>query len=203
MIHIFSPLRTYLLPFFTARVSIPPGFEPNCGSVRPKQPMALPSWSKREPFVFLSVAAVGEDRVHHQAGLNGDETAQAGIAALEFLVHQAVSDVGHAGAAIALQVRAEEAELAELRDEVHRESGFAIVFFDDGEDFVVNELARGLADEFFFVVEQGIEFDEINAGEGWHERLRRARVTKGERVRQGKESDAQPSTVSAMVGFCP
>jgi hypothetical protein len=53
------------------------------------------------------------------------------------------------------------------------------VFFDDGEDFVVNELASGLADEHFFIVQQGIEFDEINAGEGWHERLRRARLTKG------------------------
>src|SRR5258708_36260724 len=36
VIHIFSPFRTYLLPFFAARVSIPPGFDPNCGSVNPK-----------------------------------------------------------------------------------------------------------------------------------------------------------------------
>src|SRR5208337_2890500 len=68
---------------------------------------------------------------------------------------------------------------AELRHQVHRESGFAVVFFDDGKDFVVNELASGPANKLFFVVEQGIEFDEIQGGEGWHERLRRARVTKG------------------------
>src|SRR5260370_23002299 len=42
VIHIFSPLSTYLLPFFTARGSMPPGFEPNCGSVKPKHPIALP-----------------------------------------------------------------------------------------------------------------------------------------------------------------
>src|SRR6267143_3884696 len=42
VIHIFSPFRIYLLPFFTARVSIPPGFDPNCGSVKPKQPIAFP-----------------------------------------------------------------------------------------------------------------------------------------------------------------
>src|SRR4029077_21176416 len=42
VIHIFSPLRMYFLPFFTARASIPPGFDPNCGSVNPKHPIALP-----------------------------------------------------------------------------------------------------------------------------------------------------------------
>src|SRR5208337_2386555 len=52
VIHIFSPLRTYLPPFLTARVSIPPGLEPNCGSVRPKQPMALPPWSSGSHLFF-------------------------------------------------------------------------------------------------------------------------------------------------------
>src|SRR6185437_2105946 len=42
VIHIFSPFSTYPEPFFTARVSMPPGFDPNCGSVSPKQPMAFP-----------------------------------------------------------------------------------------------------------------------------------------------------------------
>src|SRR5437667_12427869 len=45
VIHIFSPFKTYLEPFFTARVPIPPGFEPNFGSGRPTQLSALPSWN--------------------------------------------------------------------------------------------------------------------------------------------------------------
>jgi hypothetical protein len=46
------------------------------------------------------------------------------------------------------------------------------VFFDDGNNFVVDELAGGLADEFFFVVELGIKIDEIDTGKG-HERFLR------------------------------
>src|SRR5260370_16225304 len=42
VIHIFSPLSTYLLPFFTARVSMPPGFHPNSGSGKPNHPMTFP-----------------------------------------------------------------------------------------------------------------------------------------------------------------
>src|SRR6266480_252129 len=42
VIHIFSPLSTYSLPTFRARVFIPPGFDPNPGSVSPKQPSFSP-----------------------------------------------------------------------------------------------------------------------------------------------------------------
>src|SRR5690349_4331005 len=54
VIHIFSPLRTYLFPFLTVRVSMPPGLEPNCGSVRPKQPMALPCWRSGSHLFFCA-----------------------------------------------------------------------------------------------------------------------------------------------------
>src|SRR5437660_3388874 len=42
VIHIFSPLITYSLPTFLARVRIPLGFDPKSGSVRPKQPSSSP-----------------------------------------------------------------------------------------------------------------------------------------------------------------
>src|SRR5580658_2831455 len=54
VIHIFSPFKTYLLPFFTARVSIPPGFDPNCGSVNPKHPIALPCASNGSHLSFCA-----------------------------------------------------------------------------------------------------------------------------------------------------
>src|ERR1700740_456513 len=54
VIHIFSPLRMYLFPFFAARVSMPPGFEPNCGSVRPKQPTASPDCNRGSHFSFCA-----------------------------------------------------------------------------------------------------------------------------------------------------
>ena len=78
---------------------------------------------------------------------------------------QAVGDVGHAGTAVAFQIGAEEAEFTELRNQVHGEGGFAAVLFDDGKNFVVDELARGLANQFLFVIELGIKIDEVDTGE--------------------------------------
>jgi hypothetical protein len=49
-----------------------------------------------------------------------------------------------------------------------REGAFAAVFFDDGNDFVFDELARGLADQFFLVVELRIKIDKIHAAESSH-----------------------------------
>ena len=155
----------YSFPFFTARVSMPPGFEPNCGSVRPKQPMALPccksgshlSFCASEPKAWIGY--ITERRLH------GNEAAQAGIAAFEFLGDEAVFDVGHARAAVALQARAEKSELGHLRDELHGKLSFAIVLLDDGHDFGVDELARGIASEFFLVGEDGVEVEVIDSGE--------------------------------------
>src|SRR5260221_10471875 len=42
VIHIFSPVMTYSLPIFLARVRMPLGLEPKSGSVRPKQPSFSP-----------------------------------------------------------------------------------------------------------------------------------------------------------------
>ena len=123
---------------------------------------------ERKPFVFLRVVAVGVDRIHDERALHGDEAAEAGVAALEFLRDEAVGDVGHAGAAVAVKAGAEEAEFAELRNEMLGECAFAAVLFDDGDDFGFDELAGGLAGEFFLVVEERIEIDEIDAVVGGH-----------------------------------
>jgi hypothetical protein len=127
----------------------------------------------RQPFFFLRVAPEGVDRIHHQRALDGDEAAQAGIAAFEFLSHQAVGDVRHSRAAVTVKIGAEEAEFAEQRDKVLGESSFAVVLLDDGDDFVVDELAGSLADKFFFVVKLGIKVDEVNTGKRGHERFLR------------------------------
>jgi hypothetical protein len=48
---------------------------------------------------------------------------------------------------------------------VHGEGGFATILFDDRKNFVVDELARGLANQFLFVIELGIKIDEVDTGE--------------------------------------
>ena len=40
--------------------------------------------------------------------------------------------------------------------------------FNDGQDFVVCELARGLAHEALFVAKQGVKVEEVHTGEGGH-----------------------------------
>ena len=124
----------------------------------------LAGLEKGEPVVFLRLAAEGADRVHDERALHGDETAQAGIAALKFLSHEAIGDVGHARAAVALEVGAEEPEFAKLGNHVKGEGAFAGVLFDNGEDFVIDKLTRRLADQFFLVVQLGIKVDEIDTG---------------------------------------
>src|SRR4029077_13717392 len=47
---------------------------------------------------------------------------------------------------------------------MHRERGFAAVSFDDGNNFVFDEFARRLPDEFFLVVQLRIKIDKIHSG---------------------------------------
>src|SRR5262249_23013909 len=104
------------------------------------------------------------NRIHHEGALYRNEAANTGVASLELLCHQAVRHAGHSGAAVALQAGAEEAEFAELRNQMHGESGFAAVLFDDGDDFVLDELAGGLTDQFFLVVQLRVKIDVIHSG---------------------------------------
>src|SRR6185437_10305879 len=54
VIHVFSPLITQQEPCLTARVSIPAGFEPKPGSVKPKHPSASPVCSFGSQRCFCS-----------------------------------------------------------------------------------------------------------------------------------------------------
>src|SRR6266481_9157152 len=49
-----------------------------------------------------------------------------------------------------------------------REGSLTVVLFDDGDDFVVDELPRGLPDQLFFVVQLRVKIDEIHTGESSH-----------------------------------
>src|SRR5580704_1299074 len=106
--------------------------------------------------------------IHHQRALHRDEAAQSGISAFQLLRHKSVSDVGHSRAAVALQIRAKKSQLPELRNKVLWKRTLAAVFFDDGNDFVVDESPSGLPDELFFVVQLRIKIDEINTGKSSH-----------------------------------
>ena len=80
------------------------------------------------------------------------------------------STFGHAGAAIALEGGAEETELAHGLDQFAREAAVAVALFDDGNEVVFDELARGVAHQALVVAEQRVEVDEVHTAEfrGWH-----------------------------------
>jgi hypothetical protein len=149
----------YSSPTLRAVVVMAPGLEPAPGSVRPKQPSFSPL-ARREPGVLLLVGAEGVDGVHHQAGLHADKAAEAGVAAFQLLHHQAVLDVGHAGAAVALEVGAEEAQLAHDGDQFARKALGAEALLDDGDEVVFDKVARGFADEQFVLAEAGVEVEK-------------------------------------------
>ena len=109
----------------------------------------------RQPVALLLLGAEGEDRVHYQAGLHADEGAQAGVAALELLVDQAVGDVVQSGAAVLLrQVGAEEAELGDARGDLDRKGAVAEVPGDDRQVLVVDELPGRVARQPLLGIEQ-------------------------------------------------
>ena len=110
----------------------------------PKQPMASPALQLRKPAPLLFVAAESQDRVHHQRALHADETAQAGVAALDLLHHQPVFHIVHPGAAISFEVRAQEAQASQLRDELRREARLAEAIADERQHALIDELASGL-----------------------------------------------------------
>jgi len=135
---------------------MPPALLPKSGSVRPKQPMARPAASSGSQRSFCALE-------HGEPALHRGEGAQAGVAALELLHDEAVGDVVHAGAAVALEVRSEEAELGELRQELHGEGS---VLAD--EELVRDELAHGVARVPLLIREQLVEPQDVAAGKARH-----------------------------------
>ena len=65
-------------------------------------------------------------------------------------VIKSVFDVAHAGAAVALERRAEEAEIGHGLDQFARKAPGAVALFDDGDEVVFDKLAGGIADQALF-----------------------------------------------------
>ena len=137
-----------------------------------RQPKAADRFSipqLRKPLFFLRVAAERVDRIHHERALHRYEAPQAGIPAFQFLSDQPIGNIGHSRAAVAGEVRAEKPQFAELRHQMHRKRGFAAVFFDDRQNFVVHKLSGRQPNQFFFVIQLRIKIDEIDTGKSGHE----------------------------------
>ena len=95
--------------------------------------------------------------------MHADKAAESGVAAFQLLHHQAVLDVGHAGAAVAIEVCAVKAKFAHDGDQLARKTLGAEALLDDGDEVVLDKVARSFADEQFVLAEAGVEVDKIEA----------------------------------------
>ena len=164
VIHILPPFSTHV-PSFCSRaiVTMPAGFDPKSGSVRPKHPMASPFAIAGSNFCFCSSRSERVDRIHHERTLHRRERANARVAALELLHDQSVRDVVESRAAVLLgQVRAEHAERRHLGNELLRESAVDVALADDRKHLVVDELADAVANSALFFGEHAVDVVEVS-----------------------------------------
>src|SRR5229473_1106939 len=103
-------------------------------------------------MLLLLVGTVLEDGIHHQRALHRDETAEAGIAALEFLHDQSVFDIGHAGATVAFEIGAEKTKPSQLQNHLGRKPRVAEAVADEWYYAVLDELARRLPHQQLLLV---------------------------------------------------
>ena len=103
----------------------------------------------RQPAVFLLGRSIRVDRIHHQRALHRNEAPQPRIAALDFLHDQPVFHVAQPRAAVAFQIRAQESELPDLRDQFFRKARVSIAIANDRNHAVFDKLPRSLPDQQF------------------------------------------------------
>ena len=115
----------------------------------------------RQPLLLLLLRAVLVDRAHRQRPLHRDEGAQAGVAGLQFQRGQAVLDGAAAGAAVPLQVHAEQAEIAELGGDLPREVRVLVPARDVRADPRVDEGADLVPLRQFLGGEQGVQVQVV------------------------------------------
>ncbi len=114
-----------------------------------------------QPARLLLVAAVRPDREHRERALHGHEGAQAAVAGLELLGRDPVGGRRRSGAAVAVEVHAEQTELGDLRDQLAREGPGFEVLRDHRQRPLADEGADGVADQALVVAEQVVDGEEV------------------------------------------
>ena len=164
VIHILVPSMIQSEPSRRARVFIEPGSEPASASVRPKHPIVSPAAIGGSHRCFCSSDAERPDRIHRQRSLDRHEAAHARVAGFELGARQAVADGVRTGAAVSLEMHAEQAERTHLLGELLRECAGLEPFGDIGKDLVTNELTHGVANEALLVGQETVDLEEVVRG---------------------------------------
>ena len=115
----------------------------------------------RQVFLALLLGAVGVDRMHDQARLHRHRRAVAAIDALHFARDQAVGDVVGAGAAIAVDGGAEQAERAQLVHDLAIELLVPVRLQHPRHQLVLGIAARGVAHHALFLGQLVLEQERV------------------------------------------
>ena len=144
---------------------MPPGLDPKSGSVSPKQPIASPAAIRGSHSSFCSslpkwwIANIASDPCTET------RLRMPGVGGLELQAREAVGGRAGAGAAVALEVHAEQTERAELLGELARgDRGRLEPVGDVRPDVVVAEAPDRVADRPLLVVEKSVDARTGRAG---------------------------------------
>src|SRR6478672_11524237 len=117
-----------------------------------------------QPALFLFLAAVGVDRIHGERALHADQRPQPAVHGLDFRAVQPVLGRRRALAAVAGQVHAKNAELAEVAGQLSCGQGASLVPVPDVRpEPVVGELAHRVTEQPIVVGQIGIEAEQVQA----------------------------------------
>src|SRR6185437_12940570 len=135
--------------------------EPRLGEAEAANLLAL--CEHRKPRAFLFFRAESEDGIHDQRRLHADETAQAAVAALQLLHSQAILDVRHAGAAVAMEISSVKSQVAQYGDELARKARLAKATLDDGNHSILYKIAGSAANEDLLLAQICVKLKKIEA----------------------------------------
>ncbi len=143
------------------------------GLRQPERADQLTARQPRQKSLTLRLAAIAEYRIHHQARLHTHRGAVARIDALDLASDEAIADVVQSGAAVSLDGRAEQPELAHLVEDVAVEAFVAVGFEYPRHELVEGIAVGGLAHQPLFLAEllfeqQRIVPLELRSGLGQH-----------------------------------
>src|SRR3989304_7823460 len=100
---------------------------------------------------------------HHQGALHRSKTSEPAVAAFQFLHDESVGYVVEPCASVPFQVRSQDTQLRQLRDQMDRESGFLAVVFNDRNDPIRNIIADGVPYHLLFFAEQIVCVIEVQS----------------------------------------
>ena len=166
VIHIFAPFRTQSRP-----VALRVGLHrrrvaAGVGLGQAEAADELAGGHARQPALLLLVGAELPDREHRERALDRDEAAQPAVGRLELAARDAVVRRARARAAVAAEVHAEQAELADRRREVARRQRAVLVpLLDVREHAVRGEAPHGLRDEPVLVGEEPLQAERIEGAD--------------------------------------